>query len=244
MAARWVVAGSFGGSDSALSVLAAVRSAFAGDSLAASAAVSGRVREIFRLEKDLVFSLVKTMGIVLTDEERKAIAVVPTENVLAYLAYCKGLGAEDAGDFPAAAQNYGEAARLDPSFQKAQEACDRTESALAQEKTARQQAQEAGPAGEVKNTAVFTIGPFQIYGAGRTAVAGMNNVLAGFMPERPLSATGGSRVSAAGGTGTASAKQPLASERNSYIDATNGGLNAGTSAVKARIPIPPAIHNR
>ena len=79
----------------------------------------GALRNYFRLQKQLVFSLLDQMGIELSPEEREQIEYVPTENLQAFLAYSRGLEQEDAGNFAAAAQYYREASQLDPGFEEA-----------------------------------------------------------------------------------------------------------------------------
>ena len=71
---------------------------------------------LFRLEKDLVFGVVKTLGITLTAVEREAIQRVPTQNLNAFLLYSIGLEKEDAHDFEAAGVYFNQAAALDPGF--------------------------------------------------------------------------------------------------------------------------------
>jgi TolB-like protein len=82
----------------------------------ASASQSDLLQNLFRLEKDLVFKVVAEMGIELTPQEREKIQFVPTRNMQAFLAYCQGLGSEDAGKFQAAVGFYQQAKQLDPSF--------------------------------------------------------------------------------------------------------------------------------
>lgn len=81
----------------------------------------GKLTELFKLEKNLVFGVLKTMGVSLSQAERDAIQVVPTENLLAFMAYCQGLDSEDKGMFQKAAQFYKQAVDLDPNFQQAQQ---------------------------------------------------------------------------------------------------------------------------
>ncbi len=106
-----------------------------GDNLSAAAAVvdvatavvpppaqaSDQLNRLFDLEKALVFQIFEGMGIQLTDAEREAVNQRPTQNLQAFLAYSRGLEAEDRGDFTNAAQFFTQAARLDPSFQAAQQ---------------------------------------------------------------------------------------------------------------------------
>jgi tetratricopeptide (TPR) repeat protein len=90
--------------------------------------VQGKMEKFFALEKDLVFALVDRMGIALSQDEKDAIRVIPTENLLAFLAYCRGLDLEDQGKFDAAGREYRKAAELDSKFKKAAEAASRAES--------------------------------------------------------------------------------------------------------------------
>ena len=90
--------------------------------------VQGRLDRFFQLEKDLVFNIIDDMGITLTQEEKDAIEIIPTENLLAFMAYCKGLDYEDRGLFDQARQQYNTAVGLDPNFQSANRNLSRAES--------------------------------------------------------------------------------------------------------------------
>ena len=90
---------------------------------------SGPLAKLFRLQKELTFGIVEEMGIELTDAERDAIQEIPTENMLAFIAYSKGLDLEDQGESEAAAAAFEEAVQLDPQFEAAQESVERTEGA-------------------------------------------------------------------------------------------------------------------
>jgi TolB-like protein len=87
--------------------------------VAGSAGASDALARLFDLEKQVVFSIFNSLGIQLSDQERAAIEQRPTQNVQAFLAYSRGLEAEDRGDFDGARAAFGEAARLDPSFRAA-----------------------------------------------------------------------------------------------------------------------------
>jgi len=80
---------------------------------------SDALENLFRLEKDLVFDVIKKLGIKLTAEERTAIQRIPTRNIQAFLMYSIGLDREDAHDFEAAKVYFEQAASLDPSFEQA-----------------------------------------------------------------------------------------------------------------------------
>lgn len=80
---------------------------------------SGPLSNLFALQKELVFRVIDGLGVELTAEERAAIEEVPTENLQAFLAYSRGLEAEDGGNFGAATRAYQRAQSLDPGFERA-----------------------------------------------------------------------------------------------------------------------------
>ena len=90
---------------------------------------SGSMKQLFRLQKQLTFGMVEEMGIELTNEQRDAIQEVPTENMLAFIAYSKGLDLEDQGKPEEAAAAFKEAVKLDDNFAAAQESVERVEAA-------------------------------------------------------------------------------------------------------------------
>jgi len=79
-------------------------------------AVQGTVDKFFTLEKKLVFKIVDSMGITLTQEEKDAISKVPTESFAAFLAYCRGLDYDDRGMYEKAEAEFQRAAQIDPNF--------------------------------------------------------------------------------------------------------------------------------
>lgn len=79
---------------------------------------SGRLEELFRLQKQVVFRIVDGLDVELTPGERDAIEDVPTRDLQAFLAFCRGLEDEDRGNFGAAERHYQEAQSLDPSFEE------------------------------------------------------------------------------------------------------------------------------
>lgn len=86
---------------------------------AASAGATDALNRLFDLEKQIVFQVFTNLGIQLSDQERASINQRPTQNVAAFLAYSRGLEAEDRGDYSGAREAFGEAAGLDPSFRAA-----------------------------------------------------------------------------------------------------------------------------
>ncbi len=89
--------------------------------VAAAASADDQLRQLFDLEKTVVFELLQRLGVPLTDAERERIAERPTANLQAFLAFSRGLDAEDRGALAEAAREYGAAARLDPAFRQAGE---------------------------------------------------------------------------------------------------------------------------
>ncbi|MBN1893528.1 tetratricopeptide repeat protein [bacterium] len=87
----------------------------------------GQLQKVFRLEKDVVFGVVDQMGIRLTQQEKDAINIIPTENLLAFLAYSRGLDYQDRGMYREAEQEFRKAVELDPTFEKAAEQISRVE---------------------------------------------------------------------------------------------------------------------
>jgi TolB-like protein len=84
--------------------------------VAGTAQGSNTLEQLFELERALVLDLFASLGIQLTDAERQALDQRPTANLQAFLAWSRGLEAEDRGDFTAARQLFDEAQRLDPGF--------------------------------------------------------------------------------------------------------------------------------
>jgi TolB-like protein len=89
--------------------------------VSAPAAQTGRLRDLLKMEKDLVIGIANQLGYRLSEAERKRILENGTQSLTAFLAYSKGLVAEDAGDYSAAAVHFGEAVRADPGFQQARQ---------------------------------------------------------------------------------------------------------------------------
>lgn len=85
------------------------------------ARVQGTLRELLKIEKDLVVGLATQLGYRLSEAERQAVLENGTQNLTAFLAYSRALEAEDRGDYAAAARYYSEAVQADPSFGQARD---------------------------------------------------------------------------------------------------------------------------
>lgn len=93
----------------------------ASSEVAAPPPQTDELSRLFDMEKALVFSIFERLGIPLTDAEREAINERPTQNMQAFLAFSRGLEAEDRGDFEAAADAFNQAVQFDPGFRQAQQ---------------------------------------------------------------------------------------------------------------------------
>jgi len=81
--------------------------------------VEGELKDIFELQKRFVFNIIDSLGITLTADERDAIAEVPTESYLAFLAYCRGLDYRNRGMESAARSEFNSAVEMDAGFDAA-----------------------------------------------------------------------------------------------------------------------------
>ncbi len=75
-------------------------------SVVATGAGSDQLQQLFALEKSVLFRLLEQMGVAITPAERRALSERPTADLQAFLAFSRGLEAEDRGDYAAAAAGY------------------------------------------------------------------------------------------------------------------------------------------
>ena len=75
-----------------------------------------QMEQLFALEKRIALGLFDELGVQLTVAERNAIEQRPARSLAAFLAYSRGLTAQDEGRFDDASRYYREAVRLDPDF--------------------------------------------------------------------------------------------------------------------------------
>lgn len=104
----------------------------------AAAPQTGRLRDLLTLEKQVVLDIVGQLGYQVSEAERQRILENGTQNLTAFLAYSRGLVAEDLGDYAAAAQHFSTAVQSDPGFQAARQGY--------QAATAAPRVQQAAPA--------------------------------------------------------------------------------------------------
>jgi TolB-like protein len=89
--------------------------------LAGGATNENTLEQLFAIEKAIVKQLFDSLGVTLTEQEKKDLELVPTRNFQAFLAYSRGLMLEDQGRFDDASRSFGEAMRIDPAFFQAQQ---------------------------------------------------------------------------------------------------------------------------
>ena len=92
---------------------------------AGQVAVEDALENLFSLEKALVFrTLREVLGVELTPAEEQAILENRAQNVLAFLAYGRGLRERDRGNYRGALAEFQQAQQLDPGFDAAGTAAD------------------------------------------------------------------------------------------------------------------------
>lgn len=75
------------------------------------------LQNLFDMEKDLVFRTIRdVLGVQLTPAEEQQIRENRADNILAFLAYGRGLRAQDQGDYAGAVAAFQQATQLDPGF--------------------------------------------------------------------------------------------------------------------------------
>ncbi len=90
-------------------------------SIVATGVGTDQLQQLFSLEKQVLFRLLDQMGMTLTPAERRAISERPTADLQAFLAFSRGLEADDRGDYAAAEASYSAALARDPNFRQARE---------------------------------------------------------------------------------------------------------------------------
>lgn len=88
----------------------------------APARQDGAVKDLLRMEKRIVVEIARMLGYELSAAELQMVLENGTQNLAAFLAYSRGLLAEDRGDYRTAAAYYAEAVQADPNFDVARDA--------------------------------------------------------------------------------------------------------------------------
>lgn len=137
-------------------------------SLVASGTGTDQLQQIFALEKEVLFRLLDQMGMTITPAERRALSERPTADLQAFLAFSRGLEADDRGDYKAAEAGYTAALARDPNFRQAKE-----KQAASQRAAAAQQMTPAALAGLAPGGDLGDSGPAEGaggQGSGRSGV--------------------------------------------------------------------------
>jgi tetratricopeptide (TPR) repeat protein len=82
---------------------------------------ASQLDQVFDLEKKIALDLFQQLGVTLTVAERNAVDQRPTRSLAAFVAYSRGLAADDEGRYDDAARYFNDAVRLDPGFGAAQQ---------------------------------------------------------------------------------------------------------------------------
>ena len=92
-----------------------------GGEVSASGTGTDRLQRLLDLQKAIVFDLLDQLGIVPTPAERRAIGERPTADLQAFLAFSRGLEAQDRGEFVTARRHFDAAVGRDAGFGAAQD---------------------------------------------------------------------------------------------------------------------------
>lgn len=175
-----------------------------------SPTANGTLNAIFRAEKDFVTSTFRSLNVTLSPAEQKECDKAPTQNFQAFLAFSRGLMAEDAGRLDDAARFFESARTMDPGFnaalQKAQSAAAAASSQLTSAKV------EQG----LKNSAEG--GVVSAASRGSTTDAGLGNTLNNVVGDVNPTTTNTVQNSTSGGGGSSGTPQ----QQNTVSQATGG----------------------
>ncbi len=128
------------------------------------------LEQLFDMEKETVFQLLDILGVEITPAEREAINDNRAANLLAFLAYGRGLMAMDRGDYNEAQGFFNQAVQFDPSFDPALEG--QAEAGAMEEAAGTDTDEVAGRAeGELTGQAVGTTDP-GVTGTGTSSMLG------------------------------------------------------------------------
>lgn len=90
-------------------------------SVVATGTGTDQLQQLFALQKQVLFRLLDQMQLNITPAERRALSERPTADLQAFLAFSRGLQAEDRGDWSAAEADFGAAVARDPNFRAARD---------------------------------------------------------------------------------------------------------------------------
>ena len=174
-----------------------------------------QMNAIFALEKEIVFNIFSTLGVTLTPAERERINENRTGNLLAFLAYGRGLDAMDRGNFQQAATFFRQAAQLDPNFNRAQ--------------TQQQQAMQLHAVAQITTQSFAQLAEIEVI----TAQSLINQVNNEVVPSNVTQVTASQSAEPAPPT----APTNTAQNQNGNVQTAQGATGGITEAAKANIQI-------
>lgn len=118
LGAGHIVQGRIDGGEELLRLQAAVVDVTA-PSRAGSVAEQDALAQLFEMQTRLALSILRSLGVTVSEEERARLSQHPTTNLQALVAYGLGLRADDDGDFALAVEHFARAVALDPGFAEA-----------------------------------------------------------------------------------------------------------------------------
>ena len=182
--------------------------------------VTGTLRSLLQMEKDLVVQLAARMGYTLAEAERRRILENGTQNIQAFLSYSRGLLAEDAGDFSRAALYYGEAVQADPGFTAARD---------------QQQASAAAPAVQQGGTQVAVVvaqtGAQASQPSGPPAPSALGSAVGDLAANQSEQNASGTQQTTQQAGGTTTAQPPPTTTNSGTTQTVTGTVN-----IKFRLP--------
>lgn len=98
-----------------------------GDETFEQASAEGDLADLISMEKAILFEIIRSMKVELTDEQKERLETPLSTNVDALMDYFKGIEASDKGEFAKAAEHYADALAKDPQLSLAQEGIDEIE---------------------------------------------------------------------------------------------------------------------
>lgn len=164
---------------------------------------SDQLEAVFNLEKRIALDLFGQLGVTLSAAERNLIEQRPTRSMQAFLAYSRGLAAEDEGRYDDATRYFNEAVRIDPGFQSAQQ-----KSQEVRQATAGDAVTPAAVEANLKGTAEGAVVSAATQGnapSSATTTAGLGSTVQSMAGDINPSVTGAATGSAAGASSVVTA---------------------------------------
>lgn len=209
---------------------------------AGSVEAEDALANLFDMEKELVIRTIRdVLGIELTPAEEQAILENRADNVLAFLAYGRGLRAKDRGDFATAMAEFRQAQELDPGFEPAGTELEETSDLQgATETSTDDMAQTATNSGEVGGGAPVGPPPPETTGAlppGTGAGPAPTPGTTGTMSDAGEAVNPTPTTGTLGGTTTTGTADQPTGEKRDPVEEAGGSEGSTTTTAQIRIVI-------